>query len=66
MHTHKHTEYTLVNAHTHTQHLQRLKVVTEMNSDKTFNETNPGIKKNPNPIKTVAHIKAKGSTKINH
>ena len=30
-----------------------------INSNGTFTDTNPGIKKNPNPIKTITTIKAK-------
>ena len=35
-------------------------------SNWTFTDTNPGVKKNHNPIKTVTTIKTKGNTQINH
>ena len=38
----------------------------QFNLNWTFSDTNTGIKKNHNPIKTVDTIKTKGNTKINH
>ena len=37
-----------------------------INSNWTFPDTNPGIKKNHNPIKTVVSIKPKRSSQIGY
>ena len=66
--------HTLVNTRTHTRthtHIQKdicwcQRLSQTINSHRTFTDTNPGIKKNHHPIKTVTTIKTKESGQINH